>query len=275
MKLINFLINNNDLIQADIENLENFSCQTGGKISFINFLENNIWYPVPEDKEHIALTIMKTINPSFFNTGRINGNYCQYCNELVVSPDIIKNDGLYLEEEGLSLDVWPLNTDWLELLRQEIIVFDDNNKTLLNKKIQNNFAIVVPNGTSIAPNGFFEQDNLLSISLPNTLLFLEKNSFYNCYRLTDIYFRGTIEQWNTILKDPHWNENTGDYLVHCTNGVIAKESLFDWEEFITAIHYYENNVHTFSISLDYSSNTPSIVGCNCKFIENFKYGDTI
>ena len=38
-----------------------------------------------------------------------------------------------------------------------------------------------------------------------------------------IYFDGTIEEWTAIGKGGQWNDYTGDYIIYCTDGEIAKD----------------------------------------------------
>jgi hypothetical protein len=38
-----------------------------------------------------------------------------------------------------------------------------------------------------------------------------------------VTYQGTIEEWMAIEKDDHWNFETGNYTVHCTDGDIEKE----------------------------------------------------
>jgi hypothetical protein len=38
--------------------------------------------------------------------------------------------------------------------------------------------------------------------------------------LKDIYYNGTIEEWNSIIKDEEWDFQSGNYTIHCTDGTI-------------------------------------------------------
>lgn len=48
-------------------------------------------------------------------------------------------------------------------------------------------------------------------------------AFYHCSSLTSITFNGTKQQWNAISKGYRWNDNTGAYTIHCTDGDVPKE----------------------------------------------------
>jgi hypothetical protein len=47
-------------------------------------------------------------------------------------------------------------------------------------------------------------------------------AFANCTSLLSIHFNGTKSQWNSGTFGRGWNENTGNYTIHCTDGDIAK-----------------------------------------------------
>ena len=56
----------------------------------------------------------------------------------------------------------------------------------------------------------------------NSITKLEMRVFQDCTELTDIYFNGTIEEWNAIPKDSEWDLGTNEYTVHCIDGNINK-----------------------------------------------------
>ncbi len=47
-------------------------------------------------------------------------------------------------------------------------------------------------------------------------------AFSGCAELSDIYYKGTKEEWDSIEKKSKWDWNCGNYTVHCTDGDIAK-----------------------------------------------------
>ena len=84
-------------------------------------------------------------------------------------------------------------------------------------------SITIPDGVTSIGNWSFEHCNSLkSITIPHNLTSIGSCAFNQCSSLTDIKFSGTKEQWNAIKKDYGWNDNTGDYTIHCTDGDIAK-----------------------------------------------------
>jgi len=59
------------------------------------------------------------------------------------------------------------------------------------------------------------------VTIPDSVTSISSSAFQNCTGLTDIYFSGTKEQWNSIGKAWDWNYYTGYYVIHCTDGDIT------------------------------------------------------
>ena len=96
-------------------------------------------------------------------------------------------------------------------------------------------SIEIPNSvTSIGVGAFYNCSNLIKIRIPNNVLTIEDNlfegcseltsieipnsvtsigdeAFYNCSSLTDVYYKGTKEQWDTISI-----VDSNDYLTSAT-----------------------------------------------------------
>jgi len=83
--------------------------------------------------------------------------------------------------------------------------------------------LVIPDGVEkIARQAFGGCTGFTSITIPDSVKDIEYRAFENCTGLTSITFNGTKAQWNAIYKSPVWNLNTGNYIIHCTDGDIAK-----------------------------------------------------
>ncbi len=52
---------------------------------------------------------------------------------------------------------------------------------------------------------------------------LNNGAFYGCSSLTDIQFKGTVEEWKAIQKKYLLYLGSENYTVTCTDGTIDKE----------------------------------------------------
>ena len=84
-------------------------------------------------------------------------------------------------------------------------------------------SITIPEGvTSIGNFAFYNCRSLTSIEIPSSVTSIGSSAFYNCLNLVSITYTGTIEQWTAVTKGGSWNGGTGNYIVHCSDGDIAK-----------------------------------------------------
>ncbi len=64
--------------------------------------------------------------------------------------------------------------------------------------------------------------NLEEVELPNSITeFVGNNIFNKCYKLESITFKGTVSDWNNILKLENWNVYTGIKTIVCSDGTIT------------------------------------------------------
>lgn len=91
---------------------------------------------------------------------------------------------------------------------------------------------------------FYNNKNLVSINLPNTITYIESNAFYNttitnftipvsvsrlgvgifanCYSLTTIKYAGTLEQWSGLSSlEDEWNQFASITEVICSDGTVS------------------------------------------------------
>ena len=69
---------------------------------------------------------------------------------------------------------------------------------------------------------FIGCSNLATVNIGDNVKIIPPYAFQGCTGLTNITFNGTKAQWNAISKGSNWNNNTGNYTIHCTDGDIPK-----------------------------------------------------
>ncbi len=85
-------------------------------------------------------------------------------------------------------------------------------------------TVTIGNGvTSIGSNAFYQCVHLTNIAIGNSVIKIGGGAFMGCGKLASIKYSGSMEQWNSISKEFYWNDYTGNYVVHCTDGDINKD----------------------------------------------------
>ncbi len=85
--------------------------------------------------------------------------------------------------------------------------------------------IVLPDSvTAIEVGAFSGCSNLTTITIPDSVTSFGNAVFRNCTKLHDVYYAGTIEQWNTITGDSEGNERLNYAAIHCADGTIEPAS---------------------------------------------------
>lgn len=79
------------------------------------------------------------------------------------------------------------------------------------------------NITTINSETFYKCTKLKQVKFGANIVEIESWAFKKCSALQDIYFDGSIEQWKKLLEKSaeDWDEDTGNYIVHCTDGKIS------------------------------------------------------
>ena len=76
--------------------------------------------------------------------------------------------------------------------------------------------------THIGDCAFQHCSSLAAITIPGGVTHLGYGMFFRCSSLAQIHFTGTKAQWEAIVKEDGWDNRTGNYVVHCTDGDITK-----------------------------------------------------
>ena len=76
--------------------------------------------------------------------------------------------------------------------------------------------------TEIGNSAFFKDTSLTSITIPKNITCISRYAFYGCTEMTSVNYLGSMAQWNDVFKEAGWDFDTGNYIVYCTDGDIAK-----------------------------------------------------
>lgn len=74
-------------------------------------------------------------------------------------------------------------------------------------------------GTGLFGAGYIIGEGATSVTIPSTVILIWSLSFYNC-PFGEIYFNGTEEQWNSIIKLALWKRSGKSFTVHCAGNDI-------------------------------------------------------
>ena len=104
------------------------------------------------------------------------------------------------------------------------VLYSKDGKSLLLYPLgKTDKTFTVLDGVTVIDSFAFEYcDSIESLTIPSSVLTIGWSAFDDFVSLKNIYFDGTISSWNGIYKDSFKNENTGKYLVYCTDGLIAE-----------------------------------------------------
>lgn len=85
-----------------------------------------------------------------------------------------------------------------------------------------NSVIPAAGVTSIGSNAFYHCQ-ITEITIPESVTNIGNYAFDGCENLTRIIFDGTKEEWNAISKGYDWDYDTGEYIVHCSDGTLLNK----------------------------------------------------
>ena len=83
-------------------------------------------------------------------------------------------------------------------------------------------AVISANIPAIPKKAFEDCESLTTVIIPESVRKLGSEAFGECPKLTNIIYLGTKEQWHSIKKSSSWDRKTGNYRVHCADGVLIK-----------------------------------------------------
>ena len=101
-------------------------------------------------------------------------------------------------------------------------------------------SITIPDSVTSIGNYAFQSSGLVSIIIPDSVTSFGEGAFNICRKMSDIYYTGTLTQWNAITKGTNWKSGMGS---NVTGG--------------TTIHYncIDTPYNIYGVSWDGSSST--------------------
>lgn len=133
-----------------------------------------------------------------------------------IGEELLDGSAYYLDENNWENGVLYLGNHLIKAddskLNEEYKI-KDGTKTIANQafyQCDNIKNIIISNGvTRINEGAFLECTNLNSITIPISISTIGNGAFAGCESLSNIYYEGTIEQWNKINKedDDMWFKN--------------------------------------------------------------------
>lgn len=123
--------------------------------------------------------------------------------------DYVPEGYLYNNQDILKLEI-PSN---IKRIEQKAFCFNANIREL-----------TIPASVSyIDYNAFCGCTNLSTIYIDSKLMEIEREAFDQCYNLNEIIFRGTIEEWHSLMDDNFCSELENCTLISCTDGDIDND----------------------------------------------------
>lgn len=61
---------------------------------------------------------------------------------------------------------------------------------------------------------------LEEVYIPESIVYMNNYVFYNCYNLKSIRYKGKASDWNKIIRESHWYENSAIKQVFCLDDII-------------------------------------------------------
>ncbi len=77
--------------------------------------------------------------------------------------------------------------------------------------------------TQIGSHAFSANNEIVSITIPNSVNLICDNVISDCNYLLTINYNGTVYEWTMIAKGLYWDYGTASYTIYCSDGKIAKD----------------------------------------------------
>lgn len=82
---------------------------------------------------------------------------------------------------------------------------------------------VPDNVTVINSYAFAYNEHLTELNIPKSVNSIYSSVFESSPNLKTINYGGSVKEWQSIAKQPRWDENSTDFTVYCADGQMAKD----------------------------------------------------
>ena len=129
-------------------------------------------------------------------------------------------------------------------------------------------SIACPDGlTNIGNSVFYGCSSLTSIELPNSVTSIGSWAFYDCSNLADVYYSGTVEQWNSTTINGQNDCLTGATIHFGTQSSQGHTHSWDDGTVTKAPTATESGVKTFTCKSCGKTKTETIAALGCPFTD--------
>lgn len=98
-------------------------------------------------------------------------------------------------------------------------------KAGINKIVQSYLNLTIEEayipGVNLISGTFENCKKLKKVSIENTIPEIPSRLFYGCTSLTDIFFLGTTEEWNSLSFGLYWKSGVPATKVICMDGEVS------------------------------------------------------
>ena len=146
--------------------------------------------------------------------------YISKITEVTIGDNIT---GITLEKLGNlpNLKTITVNDAHPEVATSDGVLYSKDFKTLVGspKAIDCTEYVISEGTTTIGEGAFSGCTNLCSVVIPATVETIEADAFSNSANLSDIYYKGSEEEWNAVTKADGWNFGTGTATFNSTYSI--------------------------------------------------------
>lgn len=152
-------------------------------------------------------------------SGNFCFSYCDFVRSLTIPKSLTDIDGdtFYGCSNLEEIIVDSQNSKYYS--KDNCVIEKESKKLVVGCKT----SVIPEDVTSIGSSAFWGCTGLTNINIPSNLQKIGYGAFEDCSNLMNITFQGTRAQWFSIDKGGAWDWNTGDYIIHCTDGDITKD----------------------------------------------------